>query len=590
MRRNLDRRARLLALLFLGAGVALATRLFILQVPRRAHYLALEPLILPGLEQETPRPGSIYARNGQELAVSVLGRSVCANPSALKHLTSEEREHVAGKVAQALSLQKGLVLARLSRPDSSFAFLKRCAKPGEVDRVLGMGIEGVYTRSEYRRMYPEGRFAANVIGARGTDCEGLEGIEREWASLLDGAPGAAGGEPDLAGFPSDPPGVPVLPPEPGKSLTLTLSVPLQQAAEAALDRLVSVNHPVRTMCVVYDPRSGEILAMACRPTFDPNDISKVAQEQFRCLPVTQPFEPGSTWKPVTVAAALDAGAITPGSVFRCGGTETMGGEPLRCWGPWAQRGHGALTPEGVLSQSCNLGAAKIAVRIGRRRMGAYLDALRVNQRLGSGLPGEQPGSFRPARRMYMRDLANIGFGQGIRVTALHMVAGYGAICNEGVLLQPNIIRDVCNPDGTVLRRREPQTLGRVFSPEACRQALAMLEQVVQSGTGRPAGIKGVRVGGKTGTAQIWDPKTKRYLAGQYLLSFCAVAPIEDPRFVVLVTVERPRVGEHGSDTAAPAAREVLLAALREEGLVTPDRAAPLPRPRPANASSPQRSP
>ncbi len=572
VRRRLDKRALVLAMGLAMVGVALAARLFVIQGPGRPRYLRLASCIRHVRQPEPPRPGTIYARDGTELAVSVLARSVCVNPEAFEPVPAKEREAAARKLAEALQLLPGTVQAKLSRPGHAFAYLKRCAPPGEVDRVLKMGIKGVYTVPEYRRVYPKGRLAANVLGARGADSQGLEGIELEWASLLEGRPGSEradvdpGGRP-IIGLAAYPP----LPPEPGKSLLLTVSVRLQEAAEAALDRIMTVNRPVRAICIVYDPQTGEILAMACRPTFDPNDISRVRQEQFRCIAVSQPFEPGSTWKPITVASALDAGAITLGSTFGCRGTEMLGDRPLRCWDRWATNGgHGTVTARDVLAQSCNIGAAKIATRLGKRRFVEYLRALHLDERLAAGLAGEQPGAFPSAWRMYERDLGNMGFGQGLRVTALHLVASYGALCNRGVLLQPNIIKEVRNPDGSVLCRREPHALGQVFSMETCRQTLNMLEYVVQHGTGKPAAIEGIRVGGKTGTAQIWDPVKRQYPSDEHLLAFCAVAPVDDPQFVVLVTVERPEEGRHGSDVAAPAAREVLLAALREKGLVSPD--------------------
>jgi stage V sporulation protein D (sporulation-specific penicillin-binding protein) len=311
---------------------------------------------------------------------------------------------------------------------------------------------------------------------------------------------------------------------------------------------------------VLDPRTGDLLALSVRPNFDPNDLRQALPEMRKCRQAFDVYSPGSTLKTVIVAAAIDAGVINENARFYCPGQVTIGDRPLGCWGEWRARGHGWLTPDEVIAKSCNICAAEIATRLGPDRLYAFLGRAQLLDTFSSGLDAERPGIVLPKDQQRIRGIANIGFGQGIDVTDLHMLAWYGALANGGRMYAPNIVREVRRADGSLVRRREPLLIGQLYKPETARLALAFLEGAVDRGTGATARIPGVRVGGKTGTAQIYDLATQRHL-DEYTMSFIAVAPIEAPRFVVFVRVVKPAVGEHGSDTAAPTAKRVLEAAL-----------------------------
>ena len=585
-RRDLLARRTEVGTLFAGLlAAAIIGKLFVEQVPLRSARLALGDRIVPGQPPEEGEPGPIYSLDGELLARSVVRHAVCANPQAFK---SEERR---AKVAQLLSDATGTPIQsfypRLSQERSQFCYIARQVAPEVVTAVRKAvrdeRLEGVFIRPEYGRVYPQGLLAANLIGRRGIDNVGLTGVEGLWGFCLDGKPSSRRINVDASGQTIIGPDIPFVPAEPGCRITLTLRLPLQKVVEAAMDDLVRRHHPLAATCTVLDPQTGEILAGAVRPTFNPNDARTAQPEDFLCRTAGDVYEPGSTFKAAIVAAALDAGVITPSSTFVCTGTTTIGGRPLRCWGEWATNGgHHTLTPAEIIAKSCNLGAAQIALRLGKRTLYQYLEKMRIfeydgrqrvyrdlqgdelHDTLASGLDGERPAYVPPIHGLRLRDQANMGFGQGVYLTDLHLLAIYGALANGGTYCYPNVVREVRTATGRLVRRRGPLKAYRLFKPETSTRMLSFLEGVVQHGTGVAAALPGVRVGGKTGTAQIYDWKLHGFLPDEYVMSFVAVAPIEAPRFVVLCRVTRPAYGAHGSDTALPAVKRVLGAALRLE--------------------------
>ncbi len=505
-------------------------------------------------------PGPIYSREGEVLAKSVVRYAICANPASYD--SDAQREDTARQLAEVTGVPYSRIIGRLSRSERSFCYIMRQASTDIEEEIADRALHGVFTLNEIGRVYPFGPLAANAVGLRGDDCKGLMGIELLWGFCLDGSESSKRTNFDRFGRTILGPGSQFIPEQAGRRLVLTIRMPLQQVVEAAMDEVWERNQPESATCTVIDVKTGDIVALSARPNFDPNDTSTAKPERTRCAQVADVYAPGSTMKTAIVAAALDAGVITPQSRFFCTGTTTIGNRPLGCWGDYRIKGHGSLTPEGVITGSCNISAAKIALLLGKERLYECLYKMRITDTLSSGLFGEQPGRVLPASMQRKRGIANIGFGQGIDVTDLHMLAIYAAVANDGMMLYPNIVKEVRGEDGTLIRRRQPSEAGRLYGPGASREMLKYLESNVERGTGHSAKIEGVRVGGKTGTAQIFDQKTQRFLASEYVMSFAAVAPIEDPQFVVLVRVSRPKHGQHASDTAAPAARRALDAALR----------------------------
>jgi len=585
-RRRLLARRTEAGTIFAGLLVAaILGKLFVEQVPLRSARLALGDRIVPGQPPEDGEPGPIYSLDRELLARSVVRHALCADPQAFK--SDDER----AKVAQLLSGATGAPIQsfypRLCQEKSQFCYIARQLAP-EVVAAVGKVVkdnklEGIFIRPEYGRVYPQGLLAANLIGRRGIDNLGLTGIEGLWGFCLDGKPSSRRINVDASGQTIIGPDIPFVPAEPGCRVTLTLRLPLQKVVEAAMDDLVRKHHPLAATCTVLNPQNGEILAAAVRPTFNPNDARTAQPEDFLCRTAGDVYEPGSTFKAAVVAAALDAGVITPSSTFVCTGTTTIGGRPLHCWGEWATNGgHHTLTPPEIIAKSCNLGAAQIALRLGKRVLYQYLERMRIFEyddrrrvyrdlrgdelydTLASGLDGERPAYVPPVRGLRRRDQANMGFGQGVYLTDLHLLAIYGAVANRGTYYYPNVVREVRTATGRLVRRREPLKAYRLFKPETSATMLSFLEGAVQHGTGAAATIPGLRIGGKTGTAQIYDWKIGGFLPNEYVMSFIAIAPIEAPRFVVLCRVTRPAYGAHGSDTALPVVKQVLAAALRLE--------------------------
>jgi cell division protein FtsI/penicillin-binding protein 2 len=537
------------------------------QTVLRQSRLDLAKRVMPPKDGEVPEPGPICSREGHPLADSLVRYTIWADPSAYR--TESERASMATMLSGSTGVAYHRLYPRLCMSDRDFCYVVRRADRETMARVASLDLPGVHILPEVGRYYPYGPLAANAIGCRGADNIGLEGLELLWAFALDGQPGGPRLDQDPLGRTILGASGRYVPPEPGCRLVLTLRLPLQKVVEAAMDDLWKRNQPLAATCTVLDPRTGDLLALSVRPNYDPNNLKSAQPEMRRCRQAADVYAPGSTLKSIIIAAALDCGAIDANSSFYCPGTITVGDRPLGCWGEWRARGHGPLTPAEIVAHSCNVGAAQVAMRLGPERLYRFIDRMHLRETLSSGLDAERPGSVLPRAQQRVRGIANIGFGQGIDVTDLHMVAWYGALANGGRMYGPNIVHEVRRADGSLVRHREPLDLGQLVKPETAGRMLAFLEGAVESGTGAGCRIPGVRVGGKTGTAQIFDVKAGKHLADEYIMSFIAVAPIQAPRYVVFVRVDRPKVGEHGSDTALPTVKRILEAALR---LQPPDEA------------------
>ena len=510
------------------------------------------------------RRGDVFDRRGVPLAQSVEVDSIWADPSLLPDLPRTARE-----LARRLHLDGRELSERLSRA-RRFAWVKRQARPEEVAAVKAMKLRGIGFAREPRRFYPQRELAAHVLGLTGTDGHGLEGLELAFEDELSGQSARLGGLRDARGrkLLTQGAGDPVE--RQGASVTLTLDRQLQFVAEKALAKAVTDARALAGMAVVLDPRTGELLALANYPTFNPNAPGESSREMLRNRAALDTFEPGSTFKAFVVAAALEERAIRPDEVFYCEkGAWTLGRHVINDTHP-----HEWLTPRRILQVSSNICAAKIAQRLGREALSRYYADFGFGQRSGLALPGEGRGVV-PLPRGDVA-LATQAFGQGLTATAVQIAAAYGALAHDGVLMRPYLVSRVVDPDGVVLLENQPTPVRQVVSPRTARQVISMLESVVEKeGTAPKAYLEEYRVAGKTGTAQKADPVARGY-SDKRIASFIGVVPAEAPRAVILVVVDEPKTDVYGGLVAAPAFKEIARAAMPYLGVMPSRPAAEAP--------------
>ncbi len=570
---------RLLIFVILIA-TALAIRVIYIQVFRRDYFLQLAEALSSPNQPLAGQPGALRDCRGRILADSVVTASVKANPKLIRQ--NYDVTAVSRYLSSALGLTVDQVEEKLNS-ERDFVYLKRRVPLAISQRIMAEHLSGISRDLEYKRLYPGGAVGCHLLGYYSSDHRPLGGVEYQYRFVIEGQPGTPQRNQDawgrtIVGLENQP----ALPPVPGKDLVLTVDWDLQKVVEDALQQCWDYQRPDQATVLVMDPDTGAILAMAARPNYDPNQIASAATGVTRVdipkgnlinLSVSREYEPGSTFKVLLAAAALETGAVTLSDTFVCPGTIQLGGKPLKCWGRWAATGHGRLNLADTLAKSCNVCAAQIALRIGAERYCQFLRRCGIGQPTRIGLPGEADGRLQAPGDMYKRDLANIGFGQNVAVTDVQLVAAICAVVNGGRLMQPHVVDRVLNPDGTTYRQVAPVLIRHVCSQETSRTVRRLLRGVVEKsyGTGHCARIPGVAVGGKTGTAQIWDPQKKEYRPNQHMLSFVLVAPVDtQPQFVILVTVRNPKKGRYASQVAAPVARAIAVYMLRERGLIPPE--------------------
>ena len=464
----------------------------------------------------------------------------------------------AKKMARVLGIDWKELYERLEK-GRRFAWVKRQVSDGEAAQVKALNLPGIGFAKEPRRFYPQRELAAHVVGLVGTDSHGLDGLELSFEDELSGEQIKRAGFRDAKGRKLLTNGVEENTNSQGANLTLTIDSTLQYATEGALEKAVVEAKAVAGTAVVLDPRTGEILALANYPKFNPNSPRGADSDAFRDRAVTDAFEPGSTFKAFVIASALERGVITE--------TTEFDGEK----GSWSighnvvhdTHQHGLLTPRGILQVSSNICAAKVGQKLGRDRLVETYRSFGFGERFGLGLPGEGKGAI-PFPKAEIA-LATQSFGQGISATTLQIAAGYAALANDGVLMKPYLVSKVVDSDGVVLLENKPTIVRRVVSAKTARSVVSMLESVVeQGGTAPKARMDEYRVAGKTGTAQKVDPIARGY-SDKRIASFVGMVPAEDPRAVILVVIDEPKTDVYGGLVAAPAFKEIALQAMPHLG-------------------------
>ncbi len=533
-------RVLVLAALLAGAFLGLTGRLAYLQIFRHAELVQMaerqysRTVVLPA------RRGPIVDRHGAPLATSTPAESLFAQPRGVG-----DPVRVAGRLAPILQLPERDLHALLTsaRP---FVWLRRKLPPAVAEQVRALREPGLGFVPEPMRLYPNRELAAHVIGFEGAD-EGLEGVERAFNTDLAGADGRAVVGRDALGRDVVLQRI-VQDPVPGAGVMLTLDRTIQYVAERELEAVYRRTGAKAAMAVAMDPRSGDVLAAAIRPTFNPNTFAELpSRDAVRNRAITDPFEPGSTFKAIMAAAALEERVVRPEDrIYAENGAITIARATIHDW-----KRYGWLTFAEVLQNSSNVGSIKVGLALGSERYYRYMTAFGFGAPTGVGLSGESRGQLRDPRRWSALSLPTMSIGQEVSVTALQLVGAFGAIANGGVLMQPRVVKALVDGDGRPVRRVDPKALRQVISRDTSRTLTRILTNVVSSGTGRHAAIPGYDVAGKTGTAQKLDPATRRYSRAPGVLSFIGFAPADDPRFVMLVMLDEPKNEKWGSEAAAP---------------------------------------
>ena len=489
--------------------------------------------------------GTIYDAKGGELAVSVDVDSVAAYPSRIS-----DPDGVARALASALSTSKGQIYRKL-RLDRPFVWIKRQADPKEASAIEKMDLEGIDFIAEHKRFYPNTTLAAQLLGFAGVDGNGLEGLEYFYNSELEGESHQTTIMRDALGRGFDtPPQTPAG--RKGRNLVLTIDQGIQFLAEDTLAETVRSAAAASGMAVVLSPKTGAVLALAHYPFFNPNAFDRFDRSAWRNRSITDPFEPGSTMKIFTAAAALASGAATPESVVFCeNGEYRVGAHVIHDITP-----HEWLSLSDILRVSSNIGAAKIGELTGARQLHETLQRFGFGQETGIDCPGESPGTLSPWKRWSKVDHCAIAFGQGISVTAVQLAAAAAAVANGGILMKPYIVQAITDRNGRLVRRQEPTVVRQAVSPETARQLQRMMTRVVSAdGSGAMAVLDGYSAAGKTGTAQKADDRGS-YADDRFVASFVGFAPVDRPEIVVLVVIDEPKRSHYGGVVAAPAFKQI----------------------------------
>ena len=526
----IERRIGLLFAVFVLAFVVVLGRAAWLQAVRGgelsadAHAQQTETIEVPS------RRGAILDREGRELAVSEEAASVYATPYQL-----EDPAKAAQRLAEALDRPVEEILAAVSDRDSGFAYVARDVDLVAAQRVRRLGIEGVGVLPDSRRIYPEGELAAQVVGAVGTDEQGLYGLEAARDASLRGADGEVEVVRDALGDEIERDILAAA--ETGEDLRLTIDTELQAGAEQVLADVGERFSPAGATAILMDPRNGELLALANWPQADPTDPGSQPEEVFRDLAASYTYEPGSTFKAFTVAGALSEGRVAPDTVFDLPPTLQVADRTIE---EAHERGPVSLTVTDILAQSSNVGAVEVGLELGATRFDRWVRRFGFGRPTGSGLPGEEAGIV-PAPDDYSgSSMGNLPIGQGLSVTPLQMAAAYAAIANGGILNEPRLIRG---------EERGPSR--RVLSRGVAASLTDMLEGVLEpGGTASEVAVPGYTLAGKTGTAE--KAIDGGYSESAFVGSFVGYAPAEDPRLLAAIVVDEPQGSYYGSDVAAPA--------------------------------------
>ena len=506
-----------------------------------------------------PTRGQVLDRQGRELARSLDTESFYSDPGEVKNV-----DETARKIASLTGVDRAELVRRFNDAkdaNKKFIWIVRRLEMERAHKLDTLELDGVYSRKEPKRYYPNDTLAAHVLGFVDTDEIGLAGVEQSYNEKIRGAGGKVYLEVDRdrRAFESY-----EVQPQPGQTVVLTIDQVIQYRTEQALSAAVERTHAKSGTAIVMDPRTGEILALANAPTFDPNQPAANSAEARANGALQNIYEPGSTFKIVAYSAAIEKGLVKPDDKIDCQmGQITVAGRLIHDGHPY-----GVLTVADALAKSSNVGAIKLGLLVGNESMYEYMKRLGFGSRTGIDLAGESPGILRPLSRWQPSSIGSLAIGQEVGVTPLQMATAYSVLANGGTLVKPHLLRELRAPDGTVLFQAKPETRP-ALKPETTEALRSMFEGVTLHGTAKKAQLDGYTAAGKTGTAQKVDPRTHAYSATKFIGSFVGFAPVKNPAVVIIVVIDEPLGSYHGGDVAAPVFREIAEQILPELG-VAPD--------------------
>ncbi|MCX7884122.1 MAG: stage V sporulation protein D [Caloramator sp.] len=512
------------------------------------------------------RRGDILDRNGNPLAVSGNVERVDA---FLKDINDKEKskkitkEEIAEKLSPILNMTKENILSKLNKKMSNGApvacvTIARRIEKEQGNRVRALKLPGIIVSEDTKRYYPNGNFLSQVLGSTNVDGDGRSGIELQYNNDLKGVPGRYMGETDayhrelpykIANY---------YPPKNGNDVVLTIDQYLQYYTEKALERGLVEYKAKQVSAIIMDPKTGDILAMASKPDFDPNNPVKGSVNEsvklWKNRTVNYNFEPGSILKVITAAAAINENLVRDSDKFACNGSYKVADRIIHCW---RRQGHGIQTFPQILQNSCNVGFMILGERIGKDRLYKYYNAFGFGKKTNIDLPGEEKGIIRPIEKVGKVELATEAFGQGISVTSIQFLTAFAAVANNGKIMETHILKKKLKTDEngntSVVKEIQPKVVKQVISEQSAKKLREILESVVTYGAAKKAYIQGYHIGGKTGTAQVVE--NGRYAQGKYISSFAAMAPSKDPKFVIILSIDEPDPSNYYSgSTAAPLAK------------------------------------
>jgi cell division protein FtsI/penicillin-binding protein 2 len=534
-----NRRIRLVLAVFAFAFAAMFLRAAWLQGVKAGSYEALASGQHKATIVDHASRGTIFDRTGVQLAIGRQATTVYANPRQIQN-----PQATADVVARVLRIDPERVLAELSDRSHGFVYIARKADPAQVKVLKEKGIVGLGYTDEEQRVYPLGHVASQVVGYAGTDNHGLAGLELGLEGVLSGKDGSETVIRDPSGQAID-----VLKSSSareGESVTLTLDHTIQAQAEAVLRKTIDQWDAKAASAIVLDPRTGGVLAMAVERGYDANLFPIVPKDRQRNRTVTDTYEPGSTFKVVTVSAVLSEHLVTPNTAFTLPYEIHVADRVIKDAHP---RGTERLTVDQILSQSSNVGTITLAEKLGATKLSQWISRFGFGHLTGIDFPGETPGIVPPLAKWSGSTIGTLPIGHGIAITPVQMAAAYGTVANDGVWLRPHLVDRLGS-------KREGASAGRrILTPGVARQVLRMMEDVVIEGTGQEAKVPGYKVAGKTGTAAKPDP-SGGYSTSRYIASFVGIVPATNPRLVILVTVDEPAAAIWGGVVAAPAFQQI----------------------------------